>query len=515
MARGDAAGVRFGGRPRRDRRRCRRPVTAIDGHAPVSSGAGDSSAGIGHPCDRHARTVGVAAMADARRAARAGRGGPNARRRNPRRRCRRCRPSAGAMPSYAIARDCLRATTFCRCSREPLRRWRRCRLARCARCAMPMAMSSSNCRNADAAQIAHVQRELQGRGLTAIAAATATGARLRLGTRLMATAVELDPRDRLTHWWRLRTHAERAAVVAGAVARRSGARLAAGLAADPGRYRQTDARASCAARGTGAGTRPSRRHRRTRAQDASACARAARCARYCARAGRHQSQRDRPDRRRSASHHRRNFVRRLDTSCSNRCSAMQRCAWSTSLSPRASSPEWFAPSSRCGASDARLAGHRRRRDIAGSGSGDRGAGESRRSPRRGPDRRPDSHRCGDRHRVERIGRAHDPAGRRAHSDRVASRTDRYVAGRACRIARRRRRDPARDASPSNRDDFSVHDFAIALPAALGAPHRRRAGRADESPVARWCSTSQTLRDTAIGSKLAPTSSGRTPRCPRH
>jgi hypothetical protein len=33
----------------------------------------------------------------------------------------------------------------------------------------------------DAAQIAHVQRELQGRGLTAIAAATATGARLRLG----------------------------------------------------------------------------------------------------------------------------------------------------------------------------------------------------------------------------------------------------------------------------------------------------------------------------------------------
>jgi general secretion pathway protein L len=34
---------------------------------------------------------------------------------------------------------------------------------------------------ADVAQIAHVQRELQGRGLTAIAAATATGARLRLG----------------------------------------------------------------------------------------------------------------------------------------------------------------------------------------------------------------------------------------------------------------------------------------------------------------------------------------------
>jgi hypothetical protein len=33
----------------------------------------------------------------------------------------------------------------------------------------------------DAAQITHVQRELQGRGLTAIAAATATGARLRLG----------------------------------------------------------------------------------------------------------------------------------------------------------------------------------------------------------------------------------------------------------------------------------------------------------------------------------------------
>jgi type II secretory pathway component PulM len=32
----------------------------------------------------------------------------------------------------------------------------------------------------------------------------------------MATAVELDPRDRLAHWWRLRTHAERAAVVAGA-----------------------------------------------------------------------------------------------------------------------------------------------------------------------------------------------------------------------------------------------------------------------------------------------------------
>jgi type II secretory pathway component PulM len=33
----------------------------------------------------------------------------------------------------------------------------------------------------------------------------------------MATAVELDRRDRLTHWWRLRTHAERAALVAGAV----------------------------------------------------------------------------------------------------------------------------------------------------------------------------------------------------------------------------------------------------------------------------------------------------------
>ena len=31
----------------------------------------------------------------------------------------------------------------------------------------------------------------------------------------MASAVELDPRDRLTHWWRLRTHAERAAVIAG------------------------------------------------------------------------------------------------------------------------------------------------------------------------------------------------------------------------------------------------------------------------------------------------------------
>jgi type II secretory pathway component PulM len=33
----------------------------------------------------------------------------------------------------------------------------------------------------------------------------------------MASAVEVDPRDRLTHWWRLRTHAERAAVIAGAV----------------------------------------------------------------------------------------------------------------------------------------------------------------------------------------------------------------------------------------------------------------------------------------------------------
>ncbi|MEO8566747.1 MAG: type II secretion system protein GspM [Betaproteobacteria bacterium] len=33
----------------------------------------------------------------------------------------------------------------------------------------------------------------------------------------MATAVELDRRERLTHWWRLRTHAERAALVAGAV----------------------------------------------------------------------------------------------------------------------------------------------------------------------------------------------------------------------------------------------------------------------------------------------------------
>ena len=32
----------------------------------------------------------------------------------------------------------------------------------------------------------------------------------------MATAVELDSRERLTHWWRLRTHSERVAVVAGA-----------------------------------------------------------------------------------------------------------------------------------------------------------------------------------------------------------------------------------------------------------------------------------------------------------
>jgi len=33
----------------------------------------------------------------------------------------------------------------------------------------------------------------------------------------MATAVELDRRERLTHWWRLRTHAERAALVAAAL----------------------------------------------------------------------------------------------------------------------------------------------------------------------------------------------------------------------------------------------------------------------------------------------------------
>jgi type II secretory pathway component PulM len=33
----------------------------------------------------------------------------------------------------------------------------------------------------------------------------------------MATAVDLDRRDRLTHWWRLRTQAERAALVAGAL----------------------------------------------------------------------------------------------------------------------------------------------------------------------------------------------------------------------------------------------------------------------------------------------------------
>ncbi len=68
----------------------------------------------------------------------------------------------------------------------------------------------------DAAQIAHVQRELQGRGLTAIAAADGGRGAAASGHRLMATAVELDTRDRLTHWWRLRTHAERAAVVAGA-----------------------------------------------------------------------------------------------------------------------------------------------------------------------------------------------------------------------------------------------------------------------------------------------------------
>jgi hypothetical protein len=35
--------------------------------------------------------------------------------------------------------------------------------------------------NADGAQLATVQHQLQGRGLTAIAAPTATGARLRLG----------------------------------------------------------------------------------------------------------------------------------------------------------------------------------------------------------------------------------------------------------------------------------------------------------------------------------------------
>lgn len=33
----------------------------------------------------------------------------------------------------------------------------------------------------------------------------------------MATAVELDRRDRLTHWWRLRTHNERAVLVAAAL----------------------------------------------------------------------------------------------------------------------------------------------------------------------------------------------------------------------------------------------------------------------------------------------------------
>jgi type II secretory pathway component PulM len=33
----------------------------------------------------------------------------------------------------------------------------------------------------------------------------------------MATTVELDRRERLTHWWRLRTHAERAVLVTGLV----------------------------------------------------------------------------------------------------------------------------------------------------------------------------------------------------------------------------------------------------------------------------------------------------------
>jgi type II secretory pathway component PulM len=33
----------------------------------------------------------------------------------------------------------------------------------------------------------------------------------------MATAVEFDRRERLTHWWRLRTHAERALLAAGAL----------------------------------------------------------------------------------------------------------------------------------------------------------------------------------------------------------------------------------------------------------------------------------------------------------
>jgi general secretion pathway protein M len=33
----------------------------------------------------------------------------------------------------------------------------------------------------------------------------------------MATALDLDRRDRLTHWWRLRTHAERTLLITGAV----------------------------------------------------------------------------------------------------------------------------------------------------------------------------------------------------------------------------------------------------------------------------------------------------------
>ena len=33
----------------------------------------------------------------------------------------------------------------------------------------------------------------------------------------MATAVELDRRERLTQWWRLRTHAERAMLAAAAL----------------------------------------------------------------------------------------------------------------------------------------------------------------------------------------------------------------------------------------------------------------------------------------------------------
>ena len=181
---------------------------------------------------------------------------------------------------YAIARHCSAAMTFCRCWNPALATLP----AGALRCAMPMAMSSWQ--KADAAQIAHVQRAVR-TGLTALPQPQRPGA-LAPGPRLMATASH-SIRAWLAHWWRLRTHAERAAVVAGAALalRRS---LASGLAG-PSRYRQTDARAGGATRRAGAGACQADaigglERRRLRLREP-------RCARYGTGAVRHQGQRDR------------------------------------------------------------------------------------------------------------------------------------------------------------------------------------------------------------------------------